>query len=68
MKTAYNLPLTFNQIALLVRQLPEEEQRQLVKILEKAAKKEKIETHFASQDVLAQDWLNAEEEKAWQHL
>ena len=25
-------------------------------------------THFASEKVLAKDWLNDEEDQAWQHL
>ncbi len=30
--------------------------------------KEKIETHLASQSTLAKDWLNPEEDQAWQNL
>jgi hypothetical protein len=31
-------------------------------------RKEKTETHLASQATLAKDWLNPEEDEAWQHL
>jgi hypothetical protein len=34
----------------------------------KPKNKNLIETHFASQSVLAKDWLNVEEDLAWQHL
>ena len=30
--------------------------------------KEKIQTHLASEKVLAKDWLNQKEDKAWQDL
>ena len=65
-----NLPMTFQQVAEIVRQLPKSEKIQLSNLLKKEVKKEKdtVQTHFASQAILAQDWLNSEEEKAWQHL
>ncbi len=31
-------------------------------------RKEQTETHLASQATLAKDWLNPEEDEAWQHL
>jgi hypothetical protein len=64
----FNLPLTFQQVAEMVRQMPKPEQLQLAKFLQKEVKKETTQTHFASQAMLAQDWLNQEEEQAWQHL
>jgi hypothetical protein len=66
----FTVPLTFEQIMLIVRQLPKSERLQLVKILQKEAKQEKdaIQTHFASESVLAKDWLSEAEEKAWQNL
>ncbi len=67
-KLNFNLPLTFQQVAEIVRQLPKPEQLQLTKLLQKEVKKEAVQTHFASQTVLAEDWLNQEEEQAWQHL
>lgn len=62
----FNLPLTFEQVALIARQLPKTERRKLVELLQK--EKDLVQTHFASQDTLAVDWLNPEEDKAWQHL
>jgi hypothetical protein len=66
----FNVPLTFQQVAEIVRQLPKSEQRQLATFLQKEVKKDKdfTQTHFASQAILSQDWLNPEEEKAWLHL
>ena len=31
-------------------------------------KKEKTQTHFASEKVLAKDWLTKKEDEAWQNL
>lgn len=67
----FNLPLSFQQVAEMVRQLPKSEKIQLAKLLQKEMKqleKDVAQTHFASQAVLAQDWLNQEEEQAWQDL
>lgn len=70
MKTTlnFNLPLTFQQVVEMVKQMPKPEQLQLAKLLQKEVKKDTIQTHFASQSVLGEDWLNQEEEQAWQHL
>ena len=67
----FNLPLSFQQVAEMVRQLPKPEKMQLAKLLQqevKQSEKDSTQTHFASQAILAQDWLDQEEEKAWQHL
>ena len=67
----FNLPLSFQQVTEMVRQLPTTEKLQLANILQKEVKqseKDFIQTHFASQNILAKDWLNLEEDKAWQHL
>lgn len=66
----FNLPMTFQQVTEIVRQLPEYEKIQLSNLLKKEVKKENdtVQTHFASQATLSQDWLDLEEEKAWQHL
>jgi hypothetical protein len=73
METAlnFNPPLTFLQVAEIVKQLPKPEKAKLAKLLQSEVKqknKNVIETHFASQSVLAKDWLNPEEDLAWQHL
>ena len=66
----FNVPLTFQQVAEIVKQLPKPEQRQLATFLQKEVQKDKdfTQTHLASQAILSQDWLNSEEEKAWLHL
>jgi hypothetical protein len=66
----FNLPLTFQQIAEIVRRLPKSEQRQLAMFLQKEVEKDHdfTQTHFATEAILSQDWLNPEEEKAWLHL
>jgi hypothetical protein len=67
-----NLPLNFNQVVDLVRQLPDKEKLQLSEILKKEAcqesKNDNILTHFASEKVLAKDWLLPEEDEAWKDL
>lgn len=67
-----NLPLNFNQVVDLVRQLPYSEQLKLSKVLEKEAKQKKendsILTYLASEKVLAKDWLLPEEDEAWKDL
>ncbi len=67
-----NLPLSFNQLVNLVRQLPENEKIKLSELLLKEAKKDmeddKTYTHNASENVLAEDWLLREEDEAWKNL
>ena len=38
------------------------------KVFEYNENSDKTETHFASQNVLAKDWLTPEEDKAWKNL
>ncbi len=67
----FNVPLTFLQVTEIVKQLPNPEKAQLAKLLQREVKEKSnnnIETHFASQSVLAKDWLNPEEDLAWQDL
>jgi hypothetical protein len=67
-----NCPLNFNQIVDLVRQLPYKEKLKLSEVLRKETKhkikNDKILTHFASERVLARDWLLPEEDEAWKDL
>jgi len=67
-----NLPLNFNQVVELVKQLPEKEKLRLTEVLKKESKhkleNDKTMTHFASQKVLAKDWLLNEEDEAWKDL
>ncbi len=67
-----HLPLNFNQVVELVSQLPYKEKQKLSELLKKETK-QKTEnditlTHFASEKVLAKDWLLPEEEDAWKDL
>jgi hypothetical protein len=67
-----NLPLNFNQVVEIVRQLPFKEKLRLTEVLKKETKQmpeiDKVLTHFASEKVLAKDWLLPEEEEAWKDL
>lgn len=63
----FNLPLTFEQVTQIVKQMPKPEQQQLVELIQEG-EKESIQTHFASEAALAQDWLSPEEDEAWKHL
>ena len=37
-------------------------------VLENSSKNGKISTHYASENVLAKDWLTPEEDRAWKNL
>ncbi len=67
-----NLPLNFNQIVYLVKQLPYKEKLKLTEVLKKETKQmsenDQVMTHFASEKVLAKDWLLPEEDEAWKDL
>lgn len=67
-----NLPLNFNQVVDLVRQLPYKEKLKLSEVLKKETKQktenDNILNHFASEKVLAKDWLLPEEDEAWKDL
>jgi hypothetical protein len=67
-----NLPLNFNQVVDIVRQLPYKEKLLLSKVLKKETKQipenDNTLTHFASEKVLAKDWLLNEEDEAWKDL
>ena len=68
------LPLSFNQVVDIVIQLPDSEKQKLSELLKKEstaksnAGKDEILTHFASENVLAKDWLSPEEDEAWKNL
>lgn len=67
-----NLALDFNQIVNLVKQLPYKEKIRLSEVLrketERNADNDNTQTHFASEKVLAKDWLLPEEDEAWKDL
>ncbi len=66
------LPLNFNQIVSMVRQLPYKEKLKLSEVLKKETnqitEKDTTLTHFASEKVLAKDWLLPQEDAAWKDL
>lgn len=72
-----NFSLNFNQVVDIIKKLPLNEKLKLSEVLEKetqqslkgsGAENDKISTHFASEKVLAKDWLLPEEDKAWKDL
>jgi hypothetical protein len=64
------LPLQFNQILDIVRQLGDFERRSLLLFLLglQPEKEDLILTHFASEQALAKEWLSKTEDEAWQNL
>jgi hypothetical protein len=62
------LPLNFNQILTLIRQLSLEEKQRLLSYLQEESTNEPTLTHFASEKALAEDWLSPEEDAAWANL
>ncbi|MBL7797219.1 MAG: hypothetical protein JNJ90_12050 [Saprospiraceae bacterium] len=64
------LPLQFNQILEIVKQLGADERRRLLLFLlgQLPDKNDLTLTHLASEEVLAKDWLTETEDEAWQHL
>jgi hypothetical protein len=67
-----NLPLDFNQVVDIIKQLPYNEKIRLREVLKKETKEEmendNILTHLASEEILAKDWLSPEEDEAWKDL
>ena len=67
-----NLPLSFNQVVEIIRQLPYNEKLKLSEVLKEETKRklenDKIMTHFASEKALSKDWLSPEEDEAWKNL
>jgi hypothetical protein len=65
-----SISLQFNQVLEIVKQLGVEERRKLLLYLlgNQSDKNDLILTHFASEQVLATDWLTETEDEAWQNL
>ena len=67
-----NLPMSFNQVVEIIRQLPYNEKLKLSEVLKEETKRklgnDKIMTHFASEKALSKDWLSPEEDEAWKNL
>lgn len=67
-----NLPLNFKQVVDIIKQLSYGEKLKLSEVLNKETKQKRkndqVLTHYASEEVLAKDWLLAEEDEAWKDL
>ncbi len=61
------LPISFDQVLVLVKQLSKQDQAKLITLIEEE-QTDPILTHFASEQVLAKDWLSEEEDEAWKDL
>lgn len=64
-----NSPIDFQQLINFLQQLSSNEKQKIISFL----LKDKIEqdatmTHFASEKILAKDWLSPEEDAAWADL
>ncbi|MCE5345544.1 MAG: hypothetical protein LLG13_04535 [Bacteroidales bacterium] len=72
MEAKINIPITYNQLFQLVRQLPViEKQKLLASLIKESFSKpddDTLFTHFASEKALAKDWLSPEEDNAWKDL
>lgn len=62
------LPVDFNQIVALIKQLSSEERERLLRYLKDWQSEEPTLTHFASEKALAEDWRSPEEDEAWENL
>jgi hypothetical protein len=67
-----SLSLNFDQVVDLIRELPYKEKLKLSELLKKETEyiieNDNILTHFASEKILAKDWLLPEEDEAWKDL
>jgi hypothetical protein len=72
MDAQINIPISYNQLFQLVRQLPViEKQKLLTSLIKESFSKsgdDTILTHFASEKALAKDWLSPKEDQAWKDL
>lgn len=64
------LPIEFDQLLELVKQLNVKERKQLLQFLVESGLEEDFSTltHLASEKSLAEDWLTPIEDEAWQTL
>jgi hypothetical protein len=64
-----NLPLDFNQLIEMIKQLPLNKKLELKEVLiEEIEDNDKIKTYTASESTLLKDWMLQEEEEAWKNL
>lgn len=63
------LPVDFQQLIDFLRQLSSTEKQKIVSFLLKDKMgQDAVMTHFASETILAKDWLSPEEDAAWENL
>lgn len=63
------LPVDFQQLIDLLQQLPSIEKQKIFSFLLKdKIEQDAVMTHFASETILAKDWLSPEENAAWEDL
>jgi len=64
-----NLPLSFNQLIEMIKQLPLNKKLELKEVLtEEINDNDEIKTYSASETTLLKDWMLQEEEEAWKDL
>ena len=72
MDAIINIPISYQQLYQLVKQLPVIEKKKLFNTLLKEGLEksgdDSVYTHFASEISLAKDWLTSEEDEAWKDL
>jgi hypothetical protein len=72
MDAKINIPISYQQLYQLVKQLPVIEKKKLFTSLIKEGfdtpGDNSVYTHFASEKILAKDWLSSEEDEAWKDL
>lgn len=68
MKYNLNISLTFEQLLSIVKQLSSEEKKTLSDFLQKEQNSDVIQTHLATEQILAKDWLSDKEEEVWKNL
>jgi hypothetical protein len=62
-------PVDFQQLMIFLQQLSATEKQKIVSfLLKEKIEQDAIMTHFASEKILAKDWLSPEEDAAWADL
>ena len=72
MDAKINIPISYQQLYQLVKQLPVIEKKKLFSsLLKEGLEKsgdDSVYTHFASEKSLAKDWNTSDEDEAWKDL
>ncbi|MEZ4776726.1 MAG: hypothetical protein R3D00_26355 [Bacteroidia bacterium] len=62
------IPLSFNQLFDLIKQLPVQDKKRLLSFLLINSTEDAPLTHLAAESTLAKDWNKPEEDLAWENL